>query len=83
MEEHNGVNIQMVLEALDDDDAKTGRRLLRRMLAPDILPCPCCGSPADILEHNDAAEVYCTECGVRTPILEYADAVAIWNRRDG
>ena len=71
-----------VFAALDRDDAKEGRRLLRRMLAPDILPCPCCGGQADFLEHQDSTEIYCTECGIRTSIMEYADAVTTWNRRE-
>lgn len=81
IEEHNGVKLSDVYEALDMDDAKKGRRLLRRMLAPDPHPCPCCGGTPDFLEHYDNVEIYCPECGMRTSIMEYADAVATWNRR--
>ena len=81
IDEHNGVKLSEVYEALDRDDAKEGRRLLRRMLAPEILPCPCCGSEGEFLEHNDMTEIYCPECGIRTSVMEYADAVAVWNRR--
>lgn len=82
IEEHNGVKLSEIYEALDMDDAKRGRRLLRRMLAPEALPCPCCGSgEPEFLEHYDNVEIFCPECGIRTSVMEYADAVETWNRR--
>ena len=81
IEEHNGVKLSDVLEALDREDAKEGRRLLRKMTSPDALPCPCCGGEPEFNEHGDNVEICCVECGMRTPIWEYDKVVEIWNRR--
>ena len=81
MSVRNGTSLQDVLEALDNDDAREGRRLLRRWMADEPLPCPCCGGKGEFLEHQDNGEIYCAECGMRTSVMDYADAVATWNRR--
>ena len=81
MSVRNGTSLRDVLEVLDGDDAKEGRRLLRRWMADEPRPCPCCGSGAEFLEHNDMVEIYCPECGIRTSVMDYADAVAVWNKR--
>lgn len=80
-EEHNGVALANVLEALDRDDAKEGRRLLRMWMCDEPLPCPCCNGGSIIVERGDNAVIICDECGMSSPVGELADIMKIWNRR--
>ena len=83
MSVRNGVSLYDVLKALDDNDAKEGRRLLRQWMTDEPLPCPCCGCSPEFIEMGDNVVVACSECGMRTPAGEYAEAVRIWNTRTG
>ena len=65
--------------------------------APELMPCPCCGSKAEYAVATGRGHGYvyglhyvsCAECGMRTP--DFSDdyevdevrpkAAAIWNRR--
>jgi Lar family restriction alleviation protein len=51
-----------------------------------LLPCPFCGSPAELYEAQEYlrrdAEIRCSECCARTRTVDTAEqARALWNRR--
>ena len=55
---------------------------------PDLLPCAHCKGEADLRtwrierERRNPAKVFCTKCGMSTPICDrIKDAVKIWNTR--
>ncbi|MHB8284106.1 MAG: Lar family restriction alleviation protein [Caulobacteraceae bacterium] len=47
----------------------------------ELLPCPSCGSEARHLKEHGAQRVYCTKCGLTTPVTMNDYPVRIWNRR--
>ena len=79
--ERNGVTLADVLEALDNNDAGKGRRLLRQWMSDEPRPCPCCGGKTVIIERGDNVIIMCDECGMSSPTGEMKDVVEIWNRR--
>lgn len=51
-----------------------------------LLPCPFCGSDADDTQgFHGLTVIGCSHCQTAQtePFDEYADAAAVWNRRDG
>jgi hypothetical protein len=65
------------------------------MSDPELLPCPCCGTPAKFVDHPMSLAhwiyVYCPSCFIRTKDLYVLGAMtqevqkqefaAVWNRR--
>ena len=57
----------------------------------ELKPCPFCGGHAHVMEDERFKQqnhdfpkwaIICFGCGVRTPIVDMATAVKIWNRRE-
>lgn len=77
----DGYKITMTL-----DDAKELRTTLEDAIQkaedamPELLPCPFCGSRAEI-PPSARARIWCTECGAEMCANSWEIAIRMWNRR--
>jgi len=73
--------VEEALKALEDGDDERALMLLKRSIAPEPLPCPCCGGSPDLCVMGLLVYVQCHECGLRTLADDIKVAIGVWNKR--